>query len=230
MFSRRAGSTYGPGTREHRRSRRRGAPTAGRREHVPSLKDSRPDLPTQIGLVLLYGVTFELFLVWHPGGQSFVALVDTLATFVGLLLALVLTIGVHPRSWLSGYLAVYPAALLALLFLPGQHQTPAARMRIALDGLLIIAALIAFSWYYAIGPTIFRGGATLAAKVIGSAFPIGDLILSFCLISLWLQARDRALDSLCMPIALGLVSIVVGDSILDYQLLHGTSPTLSKLC
>jgi diguanylate cyclase (GGDEF)-like protein len=88
--------------------------------------------------------------------------------------------------------------------------------------LMIITALITFSWYFVIGPTIVRGDATLFTKVVGSAFPVGDLVLAFCMLGLWMQTRDRALDQPIVLIGVGLVAIVLGDSIRDYQLLHGT--------
>ncbi|MDB5076357.1 MAG: hypothetical protein JWO42_2536, partial [Chloroflexi bacterium] len=226
--------------------------------------------------LLVYVACFEIFLVWHPVSHDMLAIVDTIATFVGIILAFGLCVGRPPWFWLppyrhgsaagglrpaakwapvlfglgvlcyalvsllevffgssqqtapfsswvdAGYLTVYPPLLVAILLLPRRPITFAVRSRIALDSLMIITALITFSWYFVIGPTIARGDATLYTKVLGSALPIGDLVLSFCMLGLWMQKRDRELDRVIMLFAIGLVGMVVGDSILDYQLLHGT--------
>jgi diguanylate cyclase (GGDEF)-like protein len=126
-------------------------------------------------------------------------------------------------SWLdAGYLAVYPPSLICILLLPRHRVSMATRLRTALDSMMIIAAALTFSWYFVIGPTILRGDATIFTRVLGTALPVGDLILAFCMLGVWMQSRDRAMNRAIALFGLGLFGVIVGDGILDYQLLHGT--------
>ncbi|HVC81500.1 MAG TPA: EAL domain-containing protein [Chloroflexota bacterium] len=126
-------------------------------------------------------------------------------------------------SWLdAGYLAVYPPLLLGILLLPRRRLTIAARLRTALDSMMMSTALLTFSWYFVIGPTLLRGDAAAFTRILGTALPVGDLILAFCMLGVWLQARDRAMNRVIVLFGMGLFGVIVGDAGLDYQLLHGT--------
>ncbi len=125
-------------------------------------------------------------------------------------------------SWADvGYLSAYPFLLLGIFALPARRLSLASRTRIFLDGLMIMIALSTYSWYFLVGPTLLQGGATLVAKLVGTAYPLGDLLLIFCLLLLVGRSRNRVQQLVVAILVCGLSSIVVVDSIFDYQGLHG---------
>ena len=93
-------------------------------------------------------------------------------------------------SWADAvYLSAYPVLLLGILLLPGRPLPVASRVRILLDGVMIMTAVLTFSWYFLLGPTIAQGGQTPLATGIGLAYPLGDLVLIACLLVLWAPRR-----------------------------------------
>src|SRR5579859_5731157 len=129
-------------------------------------------------------------------------------------------------SWAdAGYLGVYPFLLLGILFLPGRALSSTTRWRVMLDGLMIMAAVITFSWYFILGPTMLQGYDTLFAKLVGAAYPIADLIMVFCLLLLFSRSSESRLRAPICLLALSLVIIVLTDSLYDYQTLQNAYVT-----
>jgi diguanylate cyclase (GGDEF)-like protein/putative nucleotidyltransferase with HDIG domain len=88
-----------------------------------------------------------------------------------------------------------------------------------------MTAVVTFSWYFVLGPTLNQGGETLLAKTVGSAYPLCDLVLGFCLLLLVARSGSVHLRLATRILATGLVAIVVTDSVFDYQTLQGTYAT-----
>jgi signal transduction histidine kinase len=122
----------------------------------------------------------------------------------------------------AGYLSTFPFLLLAILLLPRHRLSGTTRSRVILDGLIIMAAVITFSWYFILGPTMLQGSETILAKVVGSAYPVFDLILIFCMILLWFSESDPSLVPAERLLLAGLIVIVITDSIYDYLTLQNT--------
>src|SRR5918993_773437 len=119
-----------------------------------------------------------------------------------------------------GYLMEYPFFLLGILLLPARPIPVASRVRIALDGLMIMTAALTFSWYFILGPVIQQGTGTVLAKVVSAAYPLADIVLIACLLILALRPGERALRVAAYLLALGLIILVVLDSIYGYQTLN----------
>ena len=119
-----------------------------------------------------------------------------------------------------GYLMEYPFFLLGILLLPARPIPVASRARIALDGLMIMTAALTFSWYFILGPVIQQGTGTVLAKVVSAAYPLADIVLIACLIILALRPGEHALRVAAYLLALGLLFVVVLDSIYGYQTLN----------
>ena len=120
-------------------------------------------------------------------------------------------------SWAdAGYLSTFPFMLIAILLLPGRRLTGSTRSRVLLDGLIIMTAMITFSWYFILGPTMLAGEETNLAKVVGSAYPVFDLILIFCMVLLWFRETDRLLVPAERLLLAGLTIIVITDSVYGY--------------
>ena len=120
-------------------------------------------------------------------------------------------------SWAdAGYLSTFPFMLIAILLLPRRRLTGTTRSRVLLDGLIIMTAMITFSWYFILGPTMLAGEETNLAKVVGSAYPVFDLILIFCMVLLWFRETDRLLVPAERLLLAGLTIIVITDSVYGY--------------
>src|SRR5919112_1296558 len=118
------------------------------------------------------------------------------------------------------YLIEYPFFLLGILLLPARPIPVASRARIALDGLMVMTAALTFSWYFVLGPVIQQGGGTVLAKAISAAYPLADIVLIACLLILALRPGEHALRVAASLLALGLLFVVVLDSIYGYQTLN----------
>lgn len=124
-------------------------------------------------------------------------------------------------SWADvSFLCVYPFALVGILHLLQRPRSSVARVHVLLDGLLFMVALVTFSWFFILGPTILQAGQTLFATVVGAAYPLGDLLLMVCLLLLMRRAGDEQRRGVLAVLACALTTIVVTDSVYDYQLLH----------
>ncbi len=129
-------------------------------------------------------------------------------------------------SWADvGYLTLYPSLLLGILVLPARTLQAADRLRILVDGLMIIAAAITVSWVFVLGPTILQGGETFIGKVVSAAYPLWDLVLIVCLLILAVNPVDKALRPVVRLLAVALGVIVVSDSLLDIENLHNAYAT-----
>ncbi len=60
----------------------------------------------------------------------------------------------------------------------------------------------------------------MLGQVIGTAYPLATLVLIFCLLLLVLHSHDYAIRPVALILGLAFISIVVTDSIYDYQELH----------
>ena len=125
----------------------------------------------------------------------------------------------------AAYLAAYPLLLVAILFLPARPLFASKRIRIVLDSLMIMVAIVTVSWYFILGPTILAGDESLLAKIIGSAYPLADLVLVFCTLLIIYRAPDPRMRQPTYLLAFALTLIILGDSIFDYLSLNNTYTT-----
>jgi signal transduction histidine kinase len=129
-------------------------------------------------------------------------------------------------SWAdAGYLGSYPFVLLAILLLPRRPLAIQTRVRVFLDGLLIMVGVVTFSWYFVLGPTILHGAITVVGRIIGTAYPLADLLLIFCLLLLAARSHDREMQPMVLLFSLALVIIVITNSVYDYLEIHNLYAT-----
>jgi HAMP domain-containing protein len=124
-----------------------------------------------------------------------------------------------------GFLSQYPFLLLGILLLPARPIPAASRARIALDGLMIMTALVTLSWYFVLGPLIQQEGETTLAKAVAIAPPLSDVVLVACLLILASRPSEHTLRPALRLLALGLTLVVVADSNFTYHMLHDTYTT-----
>jgi PAS domain S-box-containing protein len=124
-----------------------------------------------------------------------------------------------------GYLSVYPFLLVGILLLPSRPVPAASRMRIALDGLMIMTAAVTFSWYFVLGPIMQQGTETTLAKAVSTAYPLADIVLIACLVILASRPGENTLLPAVRLLALGMILIVIADSNFAYWSLHDAYAT-----
>jgi signal transduction histidine kinase len=113
------------------------------------------------------------------------------------------------------FLAAIPLVAAGVLSWPTAPVRALAQVRTLLDGLLIASSLLFASWALVLGPTYRAGGADLLPRVIGLAFPIGDLVLLTIAFSVLVRTRGRAIVQPAL-ITVAIVSIGVADSAFAY--------------
>ena len=112
-------------------------------------------------------------------------------------------------------LAAIPLVAAGVLAWPTAPVRVLAQVRTLLDGLLMASSLLFASWALVLGPTYRAGAAALAPRVIGLAFPIGDLVLLTSAFSVLARTRGRAIIQPAL-IAVAIVSFGVADSAFAY--------------
>jgi diguanylate cyclase (GGDEF)-like protein len=142
----------------------------------------------------------------------------------------VLHVAVLFPSWAdAGYLAAYPLALLAILFLPRQRRSPTSRMRIAFDAVIAMIGVVTFSWYFVLGPSIMHGEGSMLGRLVGVIYPLCTLVLIFCLILLIVRNNQRAMRPVTYLLFLAFAVLTITDTIYNFQQLHGLYMTGSLL-
>ena len=147
----------------------------------------------------------------YVGGQgiwSWIQLIDHQAPF--------------PSSADLVFLASAPLLLLGVLLLSAHPLPRISRVRVGLDGVMMMTAIITFSWYFVLGPTLLQGSTSLLAKVVGTAYPSSDLVLLLCVLLLWARQQDRAMRPVLLLLSLGMLTLVLTDSVYDYQNLQNS--------
>ncbi|HEX6121590.1 MAG TPA: hypothetical protein VFY89_00445, partial [Ktedonobacterales bacterium] len=113
----------------------------------------------------------------------------------------------------------YPLALLAALLSPRIPLWP-RRLKVVLDGVLVMGAATALSWYFILEPIFNVSGLSPLARTIALAYPIGDLGLLFGVIVILLRPRRLLSAGLALPIlAVGILCLIWGDTIVAWLLL-----------
>ncbi len=123
------------------------------------------------------------------------------------------------------YLLAYPLLLLGFLASPSKPLPDSARARIGLDGLIVMASAVTFSWYFILGPTLRQGHMTILEKAVMTAYPIGDLVLVVCVLLIGARASSREQHYIVRLLCIGMLIAVGADSYNDWRALHGIAVT-----
>jgi PAS domain-containing protein len=172
---------------------------------APSTRTFRVSLLIAFGsLAYALGQTIWTYEEWH-GLQPFPSAAD--AFFIA-----------SPLLLLSG-----------ILLIPRPVVSQSTRIRIFLDGLMIVMAAITFSWYFILGPTILQSRASTLTTAIATFYPTADILLLTCLIMVAGQARYLISVDAVWAIGAGLVCVVISDSVFGYQSVHNLYKTGSLI-
>lgn len=187
----------------------------------------------QAGTALLATcLSLDGFRILHKRGSplrwvSLLLSIGLLLNFVGQALAAAFAmpfLAHSPLSYLPDilYLLGYPFFLGSVLLFPSQRLSAAIRARLAADGIMIILALVTFSWYFIIGPNIVQAQGSFVNQLLGAAYPATDLVLLCCLVLIYTKQSNisRGLFLLLALLSAGLILFVLTDSIDAYIILH----------
>jgi len=107
-----------------------------------------------------------------------------------------------------GYLAMLPLTALGLALLSGERRRWASYIP-ALDGVALVLAFTAFVWFFVLHPTYAASGAGILEKVIGGAYPLGDLVMAYAL-AVAARRQWGYRDGIVLMMLLGGVLLLVG--------------------
>jgi uncharacterized membrane-anchored protein YhcB (DUF1043 family) len=122
-----------------------------------------------------------------------------------------------PADYDPFYLLVYPLSWIGVAFLIPRNTSAAGRVRLLLDAGTAVASSVAVFWYFILGPTIAGLSGSTSAKVVGLAYPIGDL--SLCVAAALLlfgPSGATALRPALSRLTLGMILLAVTDSLYAY--------------
>jgi diguanylate cyclase (GGDEF)-like protein/PAS domain S-box-containing protein len=122
-------------------------------------------------------------------------------------------------SWADvGYLGAIPLAVGALSVLPAVGRRAVGRGRALADSVSVAAAVLFASWALVLGPMFDGAGGSWAAKVVGLAYPVGDVVV-VSLVVIVLARRVSPSPRLLLA-ATGLAAISLADSGYAWLTLH----------
>jgi diguanylate cyclase (GGDEF)-like protein len=143
------------------------------------------------------------------------------------MLQLVYEVVLHRRgypTWAdAAYLSFYVVAFAGVLAFPSPRRTRSERFRLLLDMGTIFVGGTTFIWYVALGPAVTsaHNGFDLAVLVI-FAYPVGDLLLLFGVLSLLWRGAPRLSIVPLRIFAIGLVVFIAADITYDHITINST--------
>lgn len=120
------------------------------------------------------------------------------------------------------YQSGYVMLAVGVLMLP--HAGPRHRCRglFLLDGLLVTTAALTFSWYFVLGPCVLSPESTLWAKFVTAAYPVADLLMLVCLLSLTARWQAGLVRPLRWLLVVSVLAILGVDMIYGVMSIAGT--------
>ncbi|MFH0878725.1 MAG: ATP-binding protein, partial [Lentisphaerota bacterium] len=114
-----------------------------------------------------------------------------------------------------GFLGSYPLLLAGVLLLFG-HLPFSERMRVFLDSLIVAGSIGVQSWYFLVRH-LWHPGVTLLEKVLGIAYPLGDIAVCFsALILFFMTAGRKEIHRSLRFLASGLILLGLADTAFSY--------------
>src|SRR6185437_773059 len=114
------------------------------------------------------------------------------------------------------YLMQYPCFFWALALLPGARlrgQPGLSRVKVVLDSILLTAAGMALSWYFLLAPIYMLSTESGLGKLVGLAYPVGDLVLLVGLSIVLTRWRHQIAERLSMQFLIAaVILLMIADS------------------
>jgi diguanylate cyclase (GGDEF)-like protein len=120
------------------------------------------------------------------------------------------------------YVTSFVFLISGILTMPTRRMRTLARFRVMVDSFIVTTALVTFSWFFILGPTVMSGGGSSLAKVLGALYPLFDLAMLGCVMMLTMGSREPAYIRIRNLLAIGIGCYVASDVAFGYLSLHGT--------
>ncbi|HEY0417084.1 MAG TPA: PAS domain S-box protein, partial [Gaiellaceae bacterium] len=118
------------------------------------------------------------------------------------------------------YLSVYPLLFGGLMLLVRRRDPSRSDSGAVLDSLVLTVGFALLFWVFLIAPNVHASGLTPLAKVVSTAYPLGDVLLLGAVIRFAVQAgRKSAAFYLLFA---STAALLLTDCAYNYALLHGT--------
>jgi diguanylate cyclase (GGDEF)-like protein len=180
------------------------------------------------GAVILYAWRVSLRKdLGRPTSRAWRLLTAAFCLFLlGDLLQLFYEVALHRRAYPTwadaAYLSFYVVAFAGLLSFPARRRTRSERARLTLDMGTVFIGGATFIWYVAIGPAVVSARGFHLADLVTFAYPVGDLLLLFGVLSLLWRGAPRSSVLSLKIFATGLLVFIAADVIYDYITVHST--------
>lgn len=123
----------------------------------------------------------------------------------------------------GAFLLFYPLYFIGITILPYKRLRTVEWLKRSLDICIVMIAAILVFWIFLIGPIIGSENTTsFLEKILAAAYPVGDLILLFGLLVIIYYRSEKFILGSIWILALGLLAMIVTDSIFSYQSILGT--------
>jgi diguanylate cyclase (GGDEF)-like protein len=105
-------------------------------------------------------------------------------------------------------------------------------MQLILDGLMLLTAAFAYTWYYLLGPAILQQTGHMVNIAFAALLPLCDLVLLYPVILMWLAPTTVELGPLVRLMWLALCISLVGDTVNNVMNTHsfGTLAEVTGPC
>jgi diguanylate cyclase (GGDEF)-like protein len=119
------------------------------------------------------------------------------------------------------FLLAVPLLAAGVLLLAKESGAVGGSVRALLDGAIIAGSLLFISWATALGTVWNSGGEGELGRLVGLAYPVGDVITATVAVAALTRARDTHRRQLVL-LAAGVISLALSDSMFAYLTQNGT--------
>ncbi len=109
------------------------------------------------------------------------------------------------------FMLQYPFFFLAVMLIPSRGPW-GSRVKVMLDGVLIMGAATALSWYFLLAPLYLQIRESIPAKVVTLYYPTGDLVLLFGLTVTFIYHRCLVERAIIVLLIAAILCLVTADS------------------
>jgi signal transduction histidine kinase len=125
------------------------------------------------------------------------------------------------ESWAKlFFISEYPFLLGVILSLPTRPLSRIASLRIVLASVLIVTAVLTFSWYFFLGPIILYGPQPVLGKAIVATSLFEDLVILFSFLILASRTSDANVQPAKYVLLLGIALLLIGDGLGGYSVVQ----------
>lgn len=129
----------------------------------------------------------------------------------------------------AAYLSFFPFLIWGLLSFPSIQHNTTERIKFWLDSAIIMVGATMMIWYFLLEPIVMAQGDDVISTVLAMAYPIGDLVMLFGIITILLGQFPAKSRNTLYILAVGLVFLFAADITFAKQQLQAEYQSASWL-